>query len=37
VHIVTGLSMDAAVKQAGEVIDSGSALKKLGELVEAYR
>lgn len=36
VHIATGLSMDAAVKQAGEVIDSGSALKKLGELVEAY-
>ncbi len=36
VHIAGGLSMEESVKRAGEVIDSGLALKKLGELVEAY-
>jgi len=36
VHIATEMSMDDALKRAGEVIDSGLALKKLGELVEAY-
>jgi anthranilate phosphoribosyltransferase len=36
VHIATEISMEEAVMRAGEVIDSGLALKKLGDLVEAY-
>lgn len=35
-HIATDLPMAEAFKQAEDVIDSGLALGKLGELVEAY-
>jgi anthranilate phosphoribosyltransferase len=36
VHIATEMPMEEAVTQAVEVIESGLALEKLGELVEAY-